>query len=170
MRNEGRNDTRQSDLEVPLSPQPEGSLPRESVLRDERDASLGELFRRLTSDTTELLRAEVDLAKAEVRETGARLAADAARIGVAAGVALAGALALTAFFVIGLGVALGGRYWLSSLLVGVIAVGVGYAMIQSALRDIRERSLKPEQTLETLRENAQWAKDEAREVKRELTT
>ena len=46
------------------------------------DASLGELFRRLTSDTTDLLRQEVELARAEVRETDERMAHAAVGIGV----------------------------------------------------------------------------------------
>jgi uncharacterized membrane protein YqjE len=171
MRNEGRNDLPQDDLEVRV-PSEREMLPGDGLYgRDDRDhdASLGELFRRLTSDTTELLRAEVELAKAEVRQTGTRLAKDAARIGMAAGLAFVGTLALTAFLVIGLGNLLGGRYWLSSLIVGVAAAGTGYAMVQSALHDIKEHGVKPEQTLQSLRENAQWAKAEAREVKRELT-
>jgi uncharacterized membrane protein YqjE len=136
---------------------------------DVQDASLGDLFRRLTSDTTELLRAEVELAKAEIRETGSRLAKDMAAIATAGALAFVGTLALTAFLIIAIGNALGGRYWLSSLLVGVIAAGAGYVMLQGALRDIREQSLKPEQTIASMRENAQWAREEAREVKRELT-
>jgi uncharacterized membrane protein YqjE len=170
MRNDGRQDARYDarteEIEVRVPSQ------REGVLRDERDhdASLGELFRRLTSDTTELLRAEVELAKAEARETGTRLAKDAARVGVAAAMALVGTLALSAFLVIALGHLLGERFWLSSLIVGVVAAGIGYALLQSALRDIRERGITPKQTLDSLRENAQWAKEEAREVKRELTS
>lgn len=170
MRNDGRQDARQDarteEVEVRVPQQREGLLTRDD--RD-HDASLGELFRRLTSDTTELLRAEVELAKAEARETGSRLAKDVARIGMAAALAFVGTLALSAFLVIVLGNALGGRYWLSSLLVGVIAAGVGYVLLQSALRDIKERGVTPEKTIASLRENAQWAKEEAREVKRELT-
>lgn len=170
MRNDGRPDTRYDartdEVEVRVPSQ------REGIVRDERDhdTSLGELFRRLTSDTTDLLRSEVELAKAEARETGTRLAKDAARIGIAAAMALVGMLALSAFLVIALGLALDGRYWLSSLIVGVAAAGVGYVLLQSALRDIRERGVTPKQTIDSLRETAQWAKEEAREVKRELTT
>jgi uncharacterized membrane protein YqjE len=171
MRNEGRQDgrydARTEEVEVRVPPVREGV-----GSRDERgsDASLGELFRRLTGDTTELLRAELELAKAEARETGTRLARDAARVGIAAALALVGTLGLSAFLVIALGNALDGRYWLSALIVGVVAAGTGYVLLQSALRDIKARGVKPQQTLDSLRENAQWAKDEAREVKRELTS
>lgn len=101
------------------------------------DASLGELFRRLTSDTTDLLRQEVELAKAEVRETGERMAHAATAIGIGAGLALAGTLTLVAALVLLLGVALGGGYWLSALLVGVAAVGIGVPMISRAKHQAR---------------------------------
>ncbi len=134
------------------------------------DASLGELLKRLTNDTTALVRQEVALAKAEMKETGTRLGKDAAKVGVAAALAFMGGLALTAFVVIGLGNLLGGRYWLSALLVGLVAFGVGYAMVKSAMNDISERGIAPRQTLDTLREDKQWARQRARELKHDLTT
>ena len=161
-----RNDLRSDDVEVPLPGQGDGL----GLRRDADDASLGELFRRLTSDTTDLLRQEVDLAKAEVRETGSRLATAGTKVGMGAGLAVLGGLALTAFLVIALGNGLGGRYWLSALLVGVALAGTGYAMITNALHAFRAQSLMPQQTVESLQEDAQWAKQEARAFTHELTT
>jgi uncharacterized membrane protein YqjE len=129
---------------------------------------LGELLKRLTTDAGDLVRAEVALAKTELRETGSALARDGAKVGVAAGLALAGALALTAFLVIALG-ALLDNYWLSALIVGVVLLAVGGLLLRSALADVKRRGVMPAQTAETLREDAQWAKAEARQVKRELT-
>ena len=83
------------------------------------DASLGELFKRLTGDTSELIRQEAALAKAEMRDMASELAGDAAKVGVAAGLALVGVLALGAFLVIALGNQMGGAYWLCALIVGV---------------------------------------------------
>src|ERR671932_651847 len=82
------------------------------------EPSLGELFRQLTTDTGELIRQEVNLAKVEMRQTGAAVARDGAKIGVAVFVANAGILALTAFLVLGLG-DLFNNYWLSALIVAV---------------------------------------------------
>lgn len=133
------------------------------------ESSLGELFRRLTTDTSELVRQEVSLAKAEMRQVGATLAQDGAKIGAALVLALAGGLALTAFLVIALG-ALFDNYWLSALLVGVVFLGIGGLLAKNAVDDVKRRGLKPEQTIDSLREDAQWAKQEVRAVKRELTT
>ena len=82
------------------------------------EPSIGELFRRLGTDTGTLIRAEATLAKAEARETAARVARDAAKVGVAAALALVGVIALSAFLIIGLGMLLGGAWWLSALSVG----------------------------------------------------
>jgi uncharacterized membrane protein YqjE len=129
---------------------------------------LAELLRRLTTDASDLVRAEMALAKAELRETGTALARDAAKLAVAGGLALAGALAITAFLVIALG-ALFNNYWLSALVVGVALLAIGGLLVRSAVADVKRRGVMPAQTMESLREDAQWAKDEARQVKRELT-
>lgn len=132
------------------------------------EPSLGELLRRLTTDTGELVQKEMALARAEMREIGTTAARDATKLGGALGLALAGALALTAFLVIALGNLLN-SYWVSSLLVGLVFLAVGGFLAKSAIDDVKQRGLKPEQTMASLREDAAWAKEEAREVKRELT-
>ena len=132
------------------------------------EPSLGELLRRLTTDTGELVRQEVSLARAEMREVGGRVARDGAKIGVALGLALAGVLALTAFLVIALG-DLVGNYWLGALIVGLVLLAIGGVMAKSAVDDVKRRGIMPQQTVATLKEDAAWAKEEAREVKRELT-
>ena len=133
------------------------------------EPSLGELLRRLTTDTGELVRQEVQLAKAEMRQVGSTLAQDGTKIGIALVLALAGVLALTAFLIIVLG-DLFNNYWLAALLVGVVFVAVGGVLAKNAVNDVKRRGLKPEQTIGSLREDAAWAKQEVRAVKRELTT
>ena len=132
------------------------------------EPSLGELFTRLTADTGELVRQEVALARAEMRQVGATVARDGAKVGVAFGLALAGALAVTAFLVIALGDVLD-NYWLGALLVGVVLLAVGGFLAKSAVNDVKRRGLVPAETVDSLREDAAWAKQEAGAVKRELT-
>ena len=50
--------------------------------------------------------------------------------------------------------------WLGPLLVGVVVAIVGYAFVHSAISTFREESLTPRITLETLRENKEWLKDQ----------
>jgi hypothetical protein len=127
---------------------------------------LGELFRQLSADATRLVRQEVALGKAELRETGSAIARDAAKIGVAAGLGLLGAQAVTAFLIIALG-ALLGSYWAAALIVAVVYSTIAAVLVQRAREDLRSRSLKPEQTIETLRDDVVWAREEAAAVKRE---
>ena len=130
--------------------------------------SLGELVKQLSADTGQLVRQEVALAKTELREAGATLARDGAKIGMAVGLALAGLLALTAFLIVALGDALD-NYWLSALIVGAVFLGVGAVLAKSAVNDVKRRGVMPQETVATLREDAAWAKQESREFKRELT-
>jgi len=132
------------------------------------DPSLGELFKRLTTDTTELIRQEVSLAKVEMREAGATLAHDATKIGIAVGLGLTGVLALGAFAIVGLG-DLFNNYWVAALIIGALFLGVGGYLARNAIDDIKRRGLKPQKTVETLREDASWVKQEGRELKEELT-
>ena len=155
---------RQDEIEVPITGR--GDAARAPT----GDASLGELLKRLTSDSADLVRHEVALAKAELRETGGMLAADGAKVGAAVGLALAGALALTAFLVIALGNLFNGRYWLSALLVGAVMLAVGAVLAKNAVNDVKRRGLAPRQTIAALREDKAWAGREAREFKHDLTT
>jgi len=134
------------------------------------EPSIGELFKQVTTDTSELVRQEVALAKVEMRQALATLARDGARVGIGLGLALMGGLALTAFLIAGLGRLLDDRYWLAALIIGAVFFLVGSVLARNALGDIKRRGVTPEQTAESLRQDAAWAKREAREVKRELTT
>ncbi len=162
---------RPNEIEVRVEPHGEGVTTITPIRSDgAHEASFGDLIKSLGGDSRALLQKEVELAKAEVRETGTRLARDAAKVGIAAGLAFVGVLALTAFLVIGLGNVLGGSYWLSSLLVGGVAAGVGYSMLKSATNDIMQHGIAPRQTLESLREDKDWVAQQARELKHDLTT
>jgi uncharacterized membrane protein YqjE len=134
------------------------------------EPSIGELFKRLGTDTGTLIRAEATLAKAEARETAARLARDAAKVGVAAALALVGVIALSAFLIIGLGMLLGGAWWLSALIVGAVTLGIGAMLVGNAVRDLKTHSLGPQQTIETLKEDKDWAARQMKELKHDLTS
>ena len=79
------------------------------------DASIGDLFRQLTSDASHLVQQEMHLAKAELKESVARVRTMVVGFAVAAALAIPGALALTAFLVIGVG-ALIGSAWTALML------------------------------------------------------
>jgi uncharacterized membrane protein YqjE len=115
-----------------------------------------------------LIQQEVALAKIELREAGATLGRDAAKIGMAVGFALPGVFALTAFLVVGLGDLLD-NYWLAALIVGVLFLAIGSFLARNAIADIKRRGLTPKATVETVREDTEWAKREMRELKQNMS-
>ncbi|HEY2896836.1 MAG TPA: phage holin family protein [Gemmatimonadaceae bacterium] len=144
---------------------------RDTIVRDTvRERSLGELFRDLTTETSELVTKEIALVKAEARQTGATLARDGVKIGIASALAFAGALALTAFLIAGLGDLLGGKYWLSALIIGVLFLAIGMGLVKNATTDMKRRGQSVKHTVDTVKDTGSWARDEARKVKQEITT
>ena len=128
------------------------------------DRSLGELLKELSSESGELLRKEVELAKTEFTEKATRVGGDVGAIALGGGMALAGGLALMLAAVYGLTalldtfLPLGVAVWLAPLIVGAILVFMGYGRIKTALDDLKSTSLAPRQTTQSLQENKQWLK------------
>ena len=135
---------------------------------DRDEEPVGELFKRLSSDASHLVQQEINLARIELKETGIRMGQTAAKLGTAFGIAVAGMIALMAFVVIALGEILD-NYWLSALIVALAFMAVAAFMARRAIAALKEDPIGMPETAVTLREDAQWARNEAREVKRELT-
>jgi uncharacterized membrane protein YqjE len=136
-------------------------------VQDEDDARLGDLLRRFTQDAAALVRHEIALAKLEVRENIKGYARDAAKIGVAAAVGLLGLCALVAFAIAGLGDLID-NYWLGALIVAVLLLATAGVMARAGLAHMRRNSVAPEETVATLKEDKQWVKHEARDLKQKL--
>ena len=134
------------------------------------DPSVKDLIKRLANEATGLVRSEVALAKLEMREAGRLMALDAARVGAAIALAAVGGLALTACAILLLGGLFGGAYWAASLVVGITLLSVGGVLAQRGIRGLQRHELKPEATLETLREDGSWAGEEARRLKERLSS
>jgi len=126
--------------------------------REER--TLGELFGELSRETTNLIRQEMTLAKVEITGKAARMGKDAGILAAGGALLYAGLLALIAAAIIGLAQAW--AWWLSALVIGVIVVGVGGMMVLAGLKAMRQAGLVPTQTVQTLKEDAQWAKNQIR--------
>ena len=121
------------------------------------EKSLGELFADLSRDTAALVRKEVELARTEMSAKASRFTRHAASIAVGGAVLYAGVLALVAAAVIILeGVGL--TWWASALIVGIVVALVGYLFVQRGLSALQRDSLAPTETIETMKENAAWAK------------
>ena len=123
------------------------------------DRSLGELFAQLAQETSTLVRQEVQLARVELSQKGAQVGKDIASLVIGGAVAFAGFLAIVAAVILALGEA-GLPWWLSALLVGVVVAGVGAALVARARTALQQTDLTPRQTVETLKEDREWAKDQ----------
>lgn len=127
-------------------------------MREQRDdRSLGELFGDLARETRELVRQEVNLATTEMSQKAKRVGIDIGFLVAGGAVAYAGVLALLAALIIGLG-QLGVPWWLAALLVGLIVAGVGAFLVLRGLSALKQESLVPQRTVESLKEDAEWAK------------
>jgi hypothetical protein len=124
--------------------------------RDER--SLGELFGELAGETATLVQQEVALAKTEMAHKASEVGRDVAFLAVGGAVAYAGFLALLAAIVAGLAAA-GLQVWLAALLVAVVVALAGYLLVQRGLAALRQTGLAPKRTIQTLKEDVQWAKE-----------
>lgn len=125
------------------------------------DRSLGELFSQLGSELGTLIRQEIRLAQTEMSEKATMFGRGAAMLAIGAVVLYAGLLALLATAVIILA-ALGVPWWLSALVVTAVVLLVGMMLVQRGLERLRRTSLTPKQTVESIREDVQWAKEQAR--------
>jgi membrane protein implicated in regulation of membrane protease activity len=73
-------------------------------------------------------------------------------------VGYAALLAILAAAIIGLANFL--PWWAASLIVGVAVGIVAFLLISPALKALKETSLTPNQTVETLKEDAEWLKNQ----------
>jgi hypothetical protein len=119
--------------------------------------SLGELFSALATDTGTLVRQEVELAKTEMTQKATRVGKDIAFLLAGGAVAYAGFLAILAAIAIGLG-QLGLPWWVAALLVGLVVAGIGGFLVMRGISALRQETPVPQQTIDTLKEDAEWAK------------
>jgi uncharacterized membrane protein YqjE len=128
---------------------------------DLRDQSLGDLVKELASETSTLVRQEIELAKAEMTERGKRTGKGASMLGAAAFVGLLAAGALTACLVAALDRAM--ATWLAALVVAVVYAAIAGALAMTGRDQIREAAPPvPEQAIDSVKEDVQWAKTRTR--------
>jgi hypothetical protein len=130
-----------------------------------RERPLGEVAGELTRDLSLLVRQELELAKAEMREKGKIALPGIGMIGAAGVVALCAAGALTAFLVLLLSLFLDD--WLAALITGAVLAGAAAALALAGKERVEEMgSPVPEQTIDNVKEDAEWVKEHAKSGRR----
>jgi VIT1/CCC1 family predicted Fe2+/Mn2+ transporter len=125
-----------------------------------RERPIGEVAKDLTSDLSLLVRQEIELAKAEMAEKGRTAAPGLGMFGGAGIVALCAAGAITAFLVLVFALFL--PDWAAALIVGAALAAVAYVLMRQGKERVADAGKPvPEQTIETVKEDVQWAKTRA---------
>jgi len=130
-----------------------------------RERPIGEVAKELTSDVSLLVRQEIALAKAEMAEKGRTAAPALGMFGGAGIVALCAAGAITAFAVLVFSLFL--PEWAAALIVGAVLATVAYVLVKQGKERVAEAGKPvPEQTIETVKEDVEWAKTRASSARR----
>jgi uncharacterized membrane protein YqjE len=130
-----------------------------------RSHSTGELVKQLSEQTTNLVRKEIELAKAELSEKGKVAGQGAGMFGGAAVLGLLALGTLTAVILALLDKAM--DFWVAALIVTVVYAAIA-GVLAMAGRDRVKAGMPPapEQTVETVKEDVQWAKSQAKSARR----
>lgn len=124
---------------------------------DLRDRPIGELLKQLATETSTLVRQELELAKAEMREKAGKAGPGVGMWGVGGLTALLALGSLTAFVILALDAAM--PNWLAALIVALVYAAITGVLYLRGKRRVEEAGAPvPEKTIETLKEDVQWAK------------
>jgi len=129
-----------------------------------RERSLGELFGKLSTELTTLIRQELELARAELTQKGKQVGKGAGLLGGGGVIALLAGGALTAAIIAALDLAM--ATWLAALIVAVVYGAVAAVLALQGKARVQEATPPvPEQTVDTVKEDVAWAKTRARSAK-----
>ncbi|MFI5822316.1 phage holin family protein [Streptomyces rishiriensis] len=132
------------------------SVPSRTAASPADDRTVGELLSVVTSDVQTLFRQEVELAKVEVRQEATKAGKAAGMYGGAGFAGYMVLLFLSLAAVLGLANVIDGGW--AALIVAAVWAVVAAVLYQRGRTRMRTVAPKPEQTVETMKENAQWAR------------
>ncbi len=127
---------------------------------EKRQESVSELIKDLSRDISDLVRQEIELARAEMMEKGKKAGVGAGMFGGAAlmGAAAVGGSMATIIIVLDLWMPL----WLAALITTVLYAAVAAVLAMRGRDELRQTGTPiPEKTKESVKEDIQWAKTRA---------
>jgi uncharacterized membrane protein YqjE len=120
--------------------------------------SVPEVLQDIVGNIEEIIRSEFRLAKAEVKEGASKAALPVKVIVVGAAIGFY-ALGFLLFTLV-MGLATVVATWLAALIVGAVLGLIALVLITTASKRLKQVNKVPEQTIETMKENVQWAKNQ----------
>jgi MFS family permease len=128
------------------------------------DRSLADLARQLSDQTTELVRHEVELAKAELRVKGKRAGVGASMFGGAGALGIYALGALTAAIIAGIAEAL--PVWVSALIVAALYGAIAGILALRGKKKVQQATPPlPEETVQSVKEDVRYTKQRAQEAR-----
>ena len=132
-------------------------MPTNGTSDDLRERPIGDLLKQLSQETTTLVRQELELAKAEMAEKGKKAGKGAGMFGGAGVVGFLALGALTAALILALDT--GMKAWLAALIVGLVYAAIAGVLALTGKKEVQQATPPvPEQTVESVKEDVQWAK------------
>jgi uncharacterized membrane protein YqjE len=124
---------------------------------DSRDRPIGELVKELSSQTSTLVRQEIELARAEMQQKGKLAGKGAGMLGGAAIATLLALGALTAGLIALLDKEM--ATWVAALIVMALWAVVALVLAKAGQTSLQKATPPAPQTIETVKEDIQWAKN-----------
>jgi len=132
---------------------------------DLRERPIGELLKQLSNETTTLVKQELDLAKAEMAQKGQQAGKGAGMFGGAGILGFLALAALTAALIMAIDKATAN--WLAALIVAAVYAAIAGILALQGRNKVREAvPPAPEQTVESVKEDVQWAKTRTQSARR----
>ena len=123
-----------------------------------RDRSMAEVFKDIIGNVQEMVRSEIRLARAEIREEAGKTAASAKLLGVGAGLGFfAAAFALVTITLL---LALVIPAWAACLVMTVVLGIPAAALLMKGKADLTVPT--PQKTINNVKENVEWMKNQTR--------
>lgn len=122
--------------------------------------SFSGLLDDIVGNVQAIIRSEVRLARAEIQEetTKAAKAAGALGSGAVLAVYAVGFLFLTCLFALQIVV----RPWLAALILALVIGTAAAILVNHGIKRIRQVEPRPDKTIDTIKENFEWAKNQIR--------
>ncbi len=119
---------------------------------------LGDLLGDLATSMSNLVRQEIALAKVEITQKATYVGRNVGYLVIGGAVAYAALLAIIAAIIMLLAKVM--PHWGSALIVGAVVGAIGWMLIGKAMVALQQTDLTPRETVETLKEDATWMKQQ----------
>lgn len=134
---------------------------RQSQDATRTEPSIGELISELARDTQTLVRQEVTLAKTELNQSVKQLVSSLVKV-IVGGLILYAGLIVLLFAAVGFVHRLDLSWPVSALIVGGVTLLIGLILLLAARSALRSENLMPTETIESLKDDRDWAKGQVR--------